>query len=130
MDELQLGRDLGQRFEPGACAGAGVGKAERIESGGNHRRKPAVAAHRIDEVEDDQRLTLGQLIENAEIRKRQDFRGVAARAQRACNGFRGQDRVDLVGAVGSGRMQDGDEPACPGRRHADLRNSLAGRVSP
>ena len=112
--------------------GAGIGKPHRIEQRGDDRGEPAVAAHRIDQVEHEKRVPALQGQEMVEVEiDGDDLGGKAELAERASHGFGGEQRVDLVRTFARRGMHDGDEAAWLERHQARLRScSLPVRLRP
>ena len=95
-------------------------------------REPAVAAHRIDQVEHEKRVPALQGQEMVEVEiDGDDLGGEAELAERASHGFGGEQRVDLVRTFARRGMHDGDEAAWLERHQARLRScSLPVRLRP
>ena len=116
--KLQLGADLRQRVEPGIGAGARIRQSDRIEPRRHHRREPAVAADRIDQIEDEQRTARHERVDPGKIVVEADrprWRSRAGRARR-----RPTSAAAMV-SISSGRLsvaacRTGMKPAVPGIR--------------
>ena len=81
--KLELGRHLGQGFEPGIGMRAGIREPERIQQRRDDRREPAVAAHRIDQIEDEKRVAGAATPRSGEIEIDGDDLGGKAERRRA-----------------------------------------------
>ena len=108
------------------------GRPTASSSDGIDGRKPAVSAHRIDQIEDEQRIAPLQSMKMIEVEFDGDDLGDEAElGERGRDGLGADQRIDLVWAVLRRGMHDGDEAAWLQRHQARLRaRSVPGRARP
>ena len=111
---------------------ARVRETDRIEQRRDDRSKPAVSAHRIHQIEDEQRIAPLQRMKMIEVEfDGDDFGDEAELGERGRDGLGADQRINLVWTVFRRGMHDGDEAARLQRHQARLRaRSVPGRARP
>ena len=111
---------------------ARVRETDRIEQRRDDRSKPAVSAHRIHQIEDEQWIAPLQRMKMIEVEfDGDDFGDEAELGERGRNGLGADQRINLVWTVFRRGMHDGDEAARLQRHQARLRaRSVPGRARP
>jgi hypothetical protein len=112
MGELQFGANFGKRLEQSPRATTRIGNSKSIEPRRYMRREPAVALNRIDKIEDQERPSGSQCLDQCEVEgKVYDFRGEAETTK--CLGY-GEFSIEGVIRLARGRTADDrDEASLP-----------------
>src|SRR5215471_4043332 len=109
-----------------------VRDSDRVEQRWDHRRKPAVAPHRVDQIEHELRIAAFQCVKVVEVKiDGHDLGGKAELGDRAGHRSGGHKRIDLIWTMACRGVHDGYEAAWLERHQARLRSrSWSGRASP
>ena len=91
---------------------ARVGESDRVEQRWDHGSEPSIAAYRIHQIEDEQRIALFQGVKVVEVEiDGYNLGGKAELGKRAHHGLGGKQCIDLVWSFARRGMHDGNEAA-------------------